>query len=45
MEQTKADELRALAHKTVSVDKKSWFEKSGAIEGSFQVFVCKVSCI
>ena len=36
-EQKKADELRALAHKTISVDRKSWFEKSGAIEGNFKV--------
>ena len=38
-EQKKADELRALAHKTISVDKKSWFEKSGAIEGDFKARV------
>jgi len=38
-EQKKADELRALAHKTISVDRKSWFEKSGAIEGNFKVWV------
>ena len=36
-EQQTADQLRALAHKIISVDKKSWFEESGAIEGNFQV--------
>jgi hypothetical protein len=36
-EQQTADQLRALAHRIISVDKKSWFEQSGAIEGNFQV--------
>lgn len=37
-EQKRADELRALAHKTVSVDRKDWFQKSGAIEGDFSEY-------
>lgn len=35
-EQKGADELRALAHKIISHDRKKWFEESGAIEGNFQ---------
>jgi hypothetical protein len=36
-EQQTADQLRALAHRIISVDQKPWFEESGAIEGNFQV--------
>jgi hypothetical protein len=41
-EQKGADELRALAHKTVSQDRKKWFEESGAIEGSFKDYCSRM---
>ena len=37
-EKQKADALRALAHKTISVDRKTWFESKGVIEGNFKEY-------
>ena len=39
-EQKAADGLRLLAHKTISHDRRKWFEESGAIEGNFADY-CK----